>query len=104
MVATLPVIKVLLITARGLFIGLDGISILGDDARKTVNQVTCANYTMPGKKKHFSFAENDALSVTACVLCVQSLPGAHGTGTATTTTTTTAFASDLSPFEISLWS
>jgi len=40
LVATFPVIKVLLITALGLFLALDGISILGNDARKIVNQVT----------------------------------------------------------------
>jgi len=74
MVATFPVIKVLLITALGLFLALDGISILGADARKTTNQVT------QKKKSIFlllcfcfslmQFAEKDVLSVTACVLCV----------------------------------
>ncbi|QCD82194.1 Auxin efflux carrier [Vigna unguiculata] len=39
LVATFPVIKVLLITALGLFLALDGISILGNDARKIVNQL-----------------------------------------------------------------
>jgi len=39
-VASFPVIKVLLITALGLFLALDNISILGEDARKKVNQVT----------------------------------------------------------------
>ncbi|CAJ1942145.1 unnamed protein product [Sphenostylis stenocarpa] len=38
-VASFPVIKVLLITALGLFLALDDISILGDDARKIVNQL-----------------------------------------------------------------
>ncbi|KAL2334139.1 hypothetical protein Fmac_015352 [Flemingia macrophylla] len=38
-VASLPVIKVLLVTAIGLFLALDNISILGEDARNTVNQL-----------------------------------------------------------------
>ncbi|KAL2999783.1 hypothetical protein AAZX31_09G178300 [Glycine max] len=38
-VASFPVIKVLLITALGLFLALDNISILGEDARKKVNQL-----------------------------------------------------------------
>jgi len=38
-VASFPVIKVLLVTAVGLFLALDDISILGEDARKKVNQV-----------------------------------------------------------------
>ncbi|CAJ1942147.1 unnamed protein product [Sphenostylis stenocarpa] len=38
-VASFPVIKVLLVTALGLFLALDNISILGDDARKIVNQL-----------------------------------------------------------------
>ncbi|KAK7346256.1 hypothetical protein VNO80_20771 [Phaseolus coccineus] len=38
-VASFPVIKVLLITAVGLFLALDDISILGEDARKKVNQL-----------------------------------------------------------------
>jgi len=42
-VASFPVIKVLLITAVGLFLALDDISILGEDARKKANQVTNTN-------------------------------------------------------------
>ncbi|XP_027917179.1 protein PIN-LIKES 4-like isoform X2 [Vigna unguiculata] len=38
-VASFPVIKVLLVTAVGLFLALDDISILGEDARKKVNQL-----------------------------------------------------------------
>ncbi|RDY09086.1 Protein PIN-LIKES 3, partial [Mucuna pruriens] len=38
-VASFPVIKVLLVTALGLFLALDNISILGEDARKKVNQL-----------------------------------------------------------------
>ena len=38
-VASFPVIKVLLVTAIGLFLALDDISILGEDSRKKVNQV-----------------------------------------------------------------
>ncbi|XP_027345036.1 protein PIN-LIKES 3-like isoform X2 [Abrus precatorius] len=38
-VASFPVIKVLLLTALGLFLALDNISILGEDARKKVNQL-----------------------------------------------------------------
>ncbi|KAL2333936.1 hypothetical protein Fmac_015149 [Flemingia macrophylla] len=38
-VASFPVIKVLLITAIGLLLALDSISILGEDARKKVNQL-----------------------------------------------------------------
>ncbi|ESW28264.1 hypothetical protein PHAVU_003G272300 [Phaseolus vulgaris] len=38
-VASFPVIKVLLITAVGLFLALDDISILAEDARKKVNQL-----------------------------------------------------------------
>ncbi|KAF1871996.1 hypothetical protein Lal_00012215 [Lupinus albus] len=38
-VASLPVIKVLLVTAIGLFLALDHINILGEDARKKVNHI-----------------------------------------------------------------
>ncbi|CAL0313088.1 unnamed protein product [Lupinus luteus] len=38
-VASLPVIKVLLITAIGLFLALDNINLLGEDARKKVNHI-----------------------------------------------------------------
>ncbi|KAG4951913.1 hypothetical protein JHK85_045780 [Glycine max] len=38
-VASFPVIKVLLVTAIGLFLALDDISILGEDSRKKVNQL-----------------------------------------------------------------
>lgn len=38
-VASFPVIKVLLITALGLFLAFDNISVLGEDARKKVNQL-----------------------------------------------------------------
>ncbi|XP_020203338.1 protein PIN-LIKES 3 [Cajanus cajan] len=38
-VASFPVIKVLLITAIGLFLALDNVSILEEDARKKVNQL-----------------------------------------------------------------
>ena len=39
-VASFPVIKVLLVTALGLFLAVDKINILGEDARKKVNNVT----------------------------------------------------------------
>lgn len=59
LVASFPVIKVLLITALGLFLALDGVSILGNDARKIVNQVTTTDYSMPKeKKKIFCFVCN----------------------------------------------
>ncbi|XP_027918306.1 protein PIN-LIKES 3-like isoform X1 [Vigna unguiculata] len=38
-VASFPVIKVLLVTAVGLFLALDDISILGEDTKKRVNQL-----------------------------------------------------------------
>ncbi|WVZ22835.1 hypothetical protein V8G54_001379 [Vigna mungo] len=38
-VASFPVIKVLLVTAVGLFLALDDVSLLGEDARKKVNQL-----------------------------------------------------------------
>lgn len=38
-VASLPVIKVLLITALGLFLAIDYIDVLGADARKKVNNL-----------------------------------------------------------------
>ncbi|MED6131124.1 hypothetical protein PIB30_007096 [Stylosanthes scabra] len=38
-VASIPVIKVLLVTAIGLFLAVDQISILGEDARKKVNHL-----------------------------------------------------------------
>jgi hypothetical protein len=38
-VASLPVIKVLLITALGLFLAIDQIDVLGADARSKVNNV-----------------------------------------------------------------
>jgi hypothetical protein len=38
-VASLPVIKVLLITALGLFLAIDQIDVLGADARNKVNNV-----------------------------------------------------------------
>ncbi|KAK7360388.1 hypothetical protein VNO77_02378 [Canavalia gladiata] len=38
-VASFPVIKVLLITALGLFLALDSVNILGEDARNKVNQI-----------------------------------------------------------------
>ncbi|XP_020203336.1 protein PIN-LIKES 3 [Cajanus cajan] len=38
-VASFPVIKVLLVTALGLFLALDNVSVLGEDARKKVNQL-----------------------------------------------------------------
>ncbi|XP_061337678.1 protein PIN-LIKES 3-like [Gastrolobium bilobum] len=38
-VASFPVIKVLLVTALGLFLALDHINILGEDARKNVNHI-----------------------------------------------------------------
>ncbi|KAI4314682.1 hypothetical protein L6164_027569 [Bauhinia variegata] len=39
LVASFPVIKVLLVTALGLFLALDHINILGEDARKLVNHI-----------------------------------------------------------------
>jgi len=42
-VASFPVIKVLLVTAVGLFLALDDISILGEDTKKRVNQVANTN-------------------------------------------------------------
>lgn len=38
-VASLPVMKVLLITALGLFLAIDQVDVLGADARKRVNNV-----------------------------------------------------------------
>jgi auxin efflux carrier family protein len=38
-VASLPVMKVLLITALGLFLAIDQVDVLGADARKRVNDV-----------------------------------------------------------------
>ena len=51
-VASFPVIKVLLPTALGLFLALDHINILGEDARKKVNYVT--PWTLQ-KETFFSF-------------------------------------------------
>lgn len=39
-VASYPVMKVLLITAIGVFLALDNIDVLGADARKKVNNVS----------------------------------------------------------------
>ena len=39
-VASLPVMKVLLITALGLFLAIDQVDVLGADARKRVNNVS----------------------------------------------------------------
>lgn len=38
-VASLPVMKVLLISALGLFLAIDQVDVLGADARKRVNNV-----------------------------------------------------------------
>ena len=42
-VASFPVIKVLLVTALGLFLALDSINLLGENARKHVNHVSTWN-------------------------------------------------------------
>lgn len=71
-VASFPVIKVLLITAVGLFLALDDISILGEDARKKVNQVTntdmffvlfCFDF-LPDYWKQFCFCDS------LCFMCL----------------------------------
>ena len=71
-VASFPVIKVLLITALGLFLALDNISILGEDARKKVNQVTIPENLFSFVLFFFivQFNGKGALFGTACVLCV----------------------------------
>jgi hypothetical protein len=38
--ASIPVLKVLLITALGSYLALDGVDILGEDARKHLNTVS----------------------------------------------------------------
>lgn len=43
-VASFPVIKVLLITALGLFLAMDHVDVLGADARKRVNNVKLLEY------------------------------------------------------------
>lgn len=40
-VASMPVIRVLLLTALGSFLALDRIDILGDVVRKQLNMVSC---------------------------------------------------------------
>lgn len=40
--ASIPVLKVLLITALGSFLALDSVNILGEDARKHLNNVSCS--------------------------------------------------------------
>lgn len=37
-----PVVKVLLVTALGSYLAVDRVNILGDDARKHLNNVRCA--------------------------------------------------------------
>ncbi|XP_014506001.1 protein PIN-LIKES 3 [Vigna radiata var. radiata] len=46
-VASFPVIKVLLVTAVGLFLALDDVSLLGEDARKKVNQLVFYVFNPP---------------------------------------------------------
>lgn len=75
-VASYPVMKVLLITAIGVFLALDNIDVLGADARKKVNNVSPEMFEKSSSFNFFSpdfcllFADNSAVSVTACVLCV----------------------------------
>jgi hypothetical protein len=38
--ASIPVLKVLLVTALGSYLALDGVDILGEDARKHLNTVS----------------------------------------------------------------
>lgn len=44
--ASMPVLKVLLITALGLILALDRIDLLGQDARKHLNNVSIFNYIL----------------------------------------------------------
>lgn len=76
MVASFPVIKILIITAIGLCLALDNINLLGKDARIQVNHVS---KSMNSQESIFfphyasvciDLSDNSDLSVTACTLCV----------------------------------
>ena len=41
--SSVPVVKVLLVTALGSYLAVDRVNILGDDARKHLNNVSCAS-------------------------------------------------------------
>lgn len=41
--SSIPVVKVLLVTALGSYLALDRVNILGDEARKHLNNVRCAS-------------------------------------------------------------
>ena len=70
-VASMPVIKVLLITAVGLLLALDNVNLLGKDARIQVNHVT--PLTLNEVFSSFFFVNLFLYMLINCLFCYQSL-------------------------------
>lgn len=69
LVASMPVLKLLLLTALGSFLALDRIGILGPTARKNLNTVSSIFFLLDySMKEHMIICD-----VLNCVYCIVSL-------------------------------
>lgn len=60
--ASMPVLKVLIVTALGLFLALDSINILGQTTRKNVNEVSLITNMIKDFKKTASLLKDSTFS------------------------------------------
>ena len=62
--AVMPVLKVLLITALGLFLALDPINLLGPDSRVSLNRCVAANYLIISQLMNHEFMTIKLINVS----------------------------------------
>ncbi|MED6171066.1 hypothetical protein PIB30_037182 [Stylosanthes scabra] len=67
-VASIPVLKVLLVTAIGLFLAVDQISILDEDARKKVNHDEQDSLRSSSGEEFLTWQDYKAMPFTQCVI------------------------------------